>query len=453
VLVLGEGSGAPLVTNAATDSRTDADLVVIVPSRGELGRRGWIREAAADAERALARDGLVYALLPRGRRRRAARALRAAGLVLEPAVGQLAEGGEPRYFVPLASAPWSYAMTSQISARPLARRALARLGSSPPGRSLLRAALPSVGLVARRPGAAPIAAWVAELEGEVRQVASTILATSWRGPAGPLVLSCFAPGEPEPWGVAKLGPSSLAETEHLREFGEAAALAGVRVPSLLATGSAGDWPVLVQTVAPGRPGAEVLARSPGHLDGLVEELSGWLERWNQATATTAVGRDVLDAELLCPASELAEELPDGYAGWLAARVDGLAGAELPVVARHNDLTMWNVRVSGDSDLAVLDWAEADVGLPLTDLFYAAADAAAACDRYRDRVGALRGWLRASAPIRERLRTSLGLSAEVAELCFHACWLHHADNEQRMRGDGQFTEIARWVAREALGESA
>jgi hypothetical protein len=456
VLVLGEGT-TPLITNASTDSRTDADLVLMAPSRTEARRQGWIRRAAADAEGALAPDGLVYALLPRGRRRAAARALRDAGLVLETAVAQLAEGGEPRYFVPLASEPWRHAMTSQISARPLARRVLAWLGSSSPGRTLLGAALPAVGLVARRPGAAPMAGWVAELEGEVRQVATAILATSWREPGVPLVLSCFAPGEPQPWGVAKLGPYSLAEIRHLQEFGEVAGLAGVRAPSLLAAGNAGAWPVLVQTVVPGRPAADVLARSPGHFDELVETLCVWLERWNRATATTARGLDVLEAELLRPATELREEwgaaLPDGYGDWLAARVDRMAGAPLPVVARHNDLTMWNVRLDGDAGIGVLDWAEADMGLPLTDFFYAVADAAAACDRYRDRVAALQSGLGRIAPLRERLQASLGLSDEVVELCFHSCWLRHALNEHRMRGDGQFVEIARWAARQALGECA
>jgi hypothetical protein len=301
-----------------------------------------------------------------------------------------------------------------------------------------------------------MAGWVAELEGEAQQVSTAILATSWRESGVPLVLSCFAPCEPQPWGVAKLGPYSLAETRHLQEFGETAGLAGVRVPSLLAAGSAGAWPVLVQTIVPGRPAADVLARSPGQFDELVETLCVWLERWNRATATTARGLDVLEAELLRPARELQEEwdaaLPDGYGDWLAARVDGLTDAPLPVVARHNDLTMWNVRLDGDSGIGVLDWAEADMGLPLTDLFYGVADAAAACDRYRDRVAALRSGLGTITPLRERLQASLGLSDEVVELCFHACWLRHALNERRMCGDGQFLEIARWAARQALGES-
>ena len=105
---------------------------------------------------------------------------------------------------------------------------------------------------------------------------------------------------------------------------------------------------------------------------------------------------------------------------------------------------------------MLDWAEAEpAGLPLTDFFYAIGDAAAACDGYRDRLEAVRacfvpGGQRADlvAPLQERLRTSLGLSREAAELCFHACWLRHAANEQRRAVPGEqrpFLEIVRWAA--------
>jgi hypothetical protein len=116
--------------------------------------------------------------------------------------------------------------------------------------------------------------------------------------------------------------------------------------------------------------------------------------------------------------------------------------------------MWNLRLDAGAPIGVLDWADAeDSGLPLTDLFYAVADAAAACDRYRDREAALRGSLAAVAPLRERLCRNLQLSPDVAELCFHACWLRHASNERRVNGDGEFLAIMRTVAREALEASA
>jgi Ser/Thr protein kinase RdoA (MazF antagonist) len=210
--------------------------------------------------------------------------------------------------------------------------------------------------------------------------------------------------------------------------------------------------VLVQTLVEGRAAADVLVGEPRRRAEVIGALSTWLERWNRATVTAAPALDRIEDELRHPARELGDALPAGYLDWLAERGDELADGELPVVARHNDLTMWNVRLDGSSEIGVLDWADADRGLPLTDLFYALADAAAACDGYRDRVAALQGALGEIAPLRDRLRESVGLSAEAAELAFHACWLRHARNDQRTDGDGQFLRIMRWVAARALEDS-
>jgi hypothetical protein len=454
VLALGERFPAALVPDVPNPADPGAEIVLIAPSRSELRRRGWLADAVTRAARALAPQGLVYALLPRGRRRSAARRLRAAGLVLEAPIAQLEERGAPRYLVPIESRPWRYALTRQIDARPRTRRALAALGSSRVGRSLVRAALPAVAIVARRPGAAPAASWMAGLDGEVQSVEHAVVATSWRGPVGPLVVTAFAPGADEPWGVAKLGQGSVGEVKALAELGETAGVAGARVPRLLAAAPVRGRPALVETPVEGSAAAELLRRAPQRLPEVAGAVSAWLESWNRATLTSSPAPDRIERELLKPAEELQEDLPADYRSWLIARTDPLAGGELPVVARHNDLTMWNVRLDGSGALGVLDWADADEsGLPLTDLFYALADAAAACDGYRNRVAALRGSLGTIAPLRERLGASLGLSDELVELCFHACWLRHAETERRMGGDGQFLELARWAAERALERPA
>jgi hypothetical protein len=121
--------------------------------------------------------------------------------------------------------------------------------------------------------------------------------------------------------------------------------------------------------------------------------------------------------------------------------------------------MWNVLVDAQGAIGVLDWAEAEhAGLPLTDFFYAVADAAAACEGYPHRLEAVRacfepGGTRSDhvALLQERLRESLQLSPEAVELAFHACWLRHARNEQRSANapEGEFVAIARWVARRAM----
>jgi len=449
LLVLGDGRPAALIPPAALEVTAGAELVLIAPSPDQVGDRGWLEQAASAAARGVSQDGFVYALVPRGARARARRRLRAVGLVLEDAIAQLPGGDAPRYLVPLRAEPWRHALTEQIGARPRARFALRAARALPGGESLLVRALPSVGIVARHSEAKPMAAWVAGLGGETQPAAHAVVATSWRGPPAPAVMRCFGPADSEPWGVAKIGPASAEEARALEQVGEGARDAGARVPRLLAGGRLGDRPVLVETLVGGRPAARVLARSPGGFAELVAAIAEWLERWNEQTREITARR--LDTELLDLVGELA--LPDAYGSWLGDRCRMLAGSEPPFVARHNDLTMWNVLVDRRGRIGVLDWAEAEpAGLPLTDFFYAVADAAAACDGYRDRLGAVRacfdpGGERVDlvAPLRERLRTSLGLSVEATELCFHACWLHHAGNEQRSGEDGPFREIARWLA--------
>lgn len=48
----------------------------------------------------------------------------------------------------------------------------------------------------------------------------------------------------------------------------------------------------------------------------------------------------------------------------------------------------------------------------------------------------------------RMRSSLYITTEIAELCLHACFLHHAMNEQQGYAPGErrsFLEIVQWLA--------
>ena len=451
VLVLGNGCPGALIPPAAQEAAAGVELVLIAPSGNQVRERGWLERAAGAAAQRLSQDGFAYALVPRGARREARRRLRAAGLELGDAIVQLPGGDAPRYLVPLRAESWRHALTEQIGARPRARLALRTARALPGGTALLVRALPSVGIVARRAGARPLAGWVAGLGGDARPATHAVVATGWRGPAGPVVMRCFGPAGSQPWGMAKVGPDSAGEGSALEQLGDGARGAGARVPQLLADGRLGDRPVLIETLVSGTPAARELMRSPGRFAELAGAIADWLERWNRDTREIRPSGRRLDTELPDLARGLS--LSDAYGAWLAERSRALAAGEPPLVARHNDLTMWNVLVDGSGTIGVLDWAEADpAGLPLTDFFYAIADAAAACDGYRDRLEAVRdcfvpGGRRADqvAPLQERLRTSLGLSEDHAELCFHACWLHHARNERRSGEDGPFQEIARWLA--------
>ena len=256
-------------------------------------------------------------------------------------------------------------------------------------------------------------------------------------------------------------PTARARPLYSEGLEQAAEAAGARTPRLLAVGTVGDRPALAETILSGEPAARLLARSPGRFGEVAGAVAGWLESWHQATARRTRGSiSVLERDLLAPLSEIEAELPGAaaYRDWLAARCVAVASTEIPLVATHDDLTMWNVLLDRKGTVGVIDWAEArDDGLPLTDFFYAVVDAASACDGYGDRLGALRGCFEgggaradAAVALRERLRLSLGLSAQAVELSFHSCWLGHAANELRASpsADRPFLEIVRWLARQA-----
>ena len=403
----------------------------------------------------------MYARVPRKRRRAARRALQEAGLVLESPLVHLPAADSPRYLLPLRTEPWRHALGQVVAARPLGRRILLRAQALPFGNPLLFNAMPAVGIVARRPGADPLLTWVARLGGETRETTDAVVATSWRGPEAPVVLHCFARGEADPWGVAKVAEGSSTEAELLDAVGVTARAAGVRVPRRLASARLARRSVVVESVVPGRPAADVLRRSPVRFVELATGIATWLERWNVSTAEAegaSAGR--LREELLDRAGELEPLIPGGraYRSWLAERCTALEGRDLPLVAVHNDLTMWNVVLDEHASIGVLDWAEAEErGLPLADFFYSMADAAAACEGYGDRLDAVRScfWpdgARAAVvlPMQHRVAAALGLAPPAVELSFHGCWLRHAQNEQRAEGagDDSFLSIVRWLARHA-----
>ena len=286
VLLLGEHCARWMQPHAATQASLDVDLAVIAPSPADLRRSGWLERAVGDAARGLAPAGLIYALVPRGNRRTARRHLRQAGLVLEPPLVELPGHGPPRYLLPLQVEPWRHALARQIEARPRARVALRAARALPLGGPILADALPAVAIVARRPRADPLMAWVERLGGGTRPVAHAVVATSWRGPHGPIVLHCFAAAEAEPWGVAKVSEDSATESDLLDRLAVAARAAGARVPRPLATGRVAGGPVLVETVLAGRPAAELLREAPHRFAEIVAAICSWQERWNRATRGT-----------------------------------------------------------------------------------------------------------------------------------------------------------------------
>jgi hypothetical protein len=254
----------------------------------------------------------------------------------------------------------------------------------------------------------------------------------------------FAAGAAGPAIVAKVrGPATPGPVEEaaiIRRLGRAASEAGVAIPDPLLVETGEHRALMLETALEGRVAAAILAEKPALVPSLTRRLVEWLENWNADTRSEErLASDWFEQEVLEPARALAPVIPNGagYVEWLESRCRALAGTAVPLVATHNDLTMVNVFVRRSGSLGVVDWEGArEQGLPLVDFYYAAVDAAAAANRYADRLAAFRqqfgdgaGSLSTARELERRLVGVLGLRPEIVELAFHVCWIQHAAAEQ------------------------
>jgi Ser/Thr protein kinase RdoA (MazF antagonist) len=157
-------------------------------------------------------------------------------------------------------------------------------------------------------------------------------------------------------------------------------------------------------------------------------------------------------ERLLPFLQNAQE----YQSWLIDRIQTAVGTPLPLVSAHNDLTMANILVEEPDVFGVVDW---ETGLsqnwPLVDFYYAVTDAVRIAQGYTDWLEAFKACYEAKGAYtrdvhrwEEALRSAIDLSPALTELCFHACWLHHASNEHQVSQPGDprpFLAIVQWLA--------
>jgi phosphotransferase family enzyme len=412
-LVVGEDA-PPLLTAGLRDTHGDrpADLIVVAPGAGADDAARVLRER-------LAPDGLAYVISNPWTARVIARR---AGLRVSE--GMLHIGGRmaPSFLVPARPDVLRWAVRSLTTS---ARAAAASALRVPPGWMAPAAVL-------QRPGGRALASWFDDGDGDVVVGRSTALLVR----AGSLAA------------VAKTGPRAHAEQAALERVGQSAHEAGAAVPRVLGSKELAEH-VVIETGIEGRPAATVLARRPRELEHLLARLTDWLVRWNAATARAAtLESDLLDSAVLGPARALG--VPSDYGSWLERRCTELEGTSVKLVDTHNDLTTANVLWNDTAPLGIVDWESASTGFPLTDLFYAVADAHAASERFRDRAAAFRTASTAGAKWERQLVDRLGLDGRTAELAFHACWLGHAANEaSRGAAERPFGEIVRMIAREGI----
>jgi hypothetical protein len=460
------GSSCPHLLGRIADANDGvaADLIILAPTELECRQPGWLEQMADRSAQSIAPDGLVYLLAPRRWRSRLAALLQRRGLLVTLRVVHLPDHATSRYLVPLAVRPARFAFTSLLPTR-RAPRALALLALRLPfGARLLTTALPAVGLVARRPGAPPLFGWMSHDRQALRQGDSAVIAMSGPGKAS-AVLHHFADRKPTPSAVVKVAlahsaaSSIVTEGALIKRLGGDAARAGAQVPRVRLAVLANEHPALFQTVLRGRPLALLLAEDPRRLPAAIESVAGWLERWASLSQhSRQLHPTWLQRHVLAPLDQIEPQVGAyaPYRAWLQECCAELAGTGQTCVAAHNDLTMWNVLQGEHGGLGIVDWEAGQSSFfPLTDLLYAAVDAVAASNGYADRLAAFQACFVAggarSAPIaayRARIGQALGIGSAWARLCFHACWLHHAANEQRTRPEGQlgpFGQITAWMA--------
>ena len=190
-------------------------------------------------------------------------------------------------------------------------------------------------------------------------------------------------------------------------------------------------PYLVESIVPGEKAAQVLVREPARLPAVLADVADWLGHWNARTAHVHLfGEAEIEQMALGPARALGEALGAGsdYEARLRQLGSRLLSEPSRTVATHGDLTMVNVLLDEGEGLGIIDWETASpAGLPLTDWFYAAVDAVAAVDGYRDRLQAWEDCFGEAGTRREliaslqaKLADVVGLTPEIITFSFHAC---------------------------------
>lgn len=437
----------------------DGPLDLVVLSRTAARDPGDSKDGRiAAAARRLDEDGLMIVTRPS---HAITSELARLGLEAQESLLHVPEVENCRYLMPTRGNATRYALRRTLALK-AHKRIAARALALPPVR-----AMAPTSVVFRRPRARPLLAWLGAL-GDPLQSCTAIIDVAWR-PRSSTVLHRFGP-DPEPDLIAKVGGGAAQEARALRDIAPTAARGFARVPGLLAESRVGEQAVAAQTPVSGRPASGLLERAPATAPTLLRRLAQGLVRWNRSTARPRPF-SAADAEemVLAPARRLAPTLDGGWAqlAMLERLCAACQGQMVPFVSAHNDLTAVNMLVDDEGRIGVVDWEHASRrALPLGDLIYAAADLAAAAHGYRDRPAAHidcfgpGGRLTdLTAEVVEETRRSFGISAEVGELCAQACWLQHADNEQRTAKSGQsdapFLAILQTVARRgtAIGGAA
>jgi aminoglycoside phosphotransferase (APT) family kinase protein len=252
------------------------------------------------------------------------------------------------------------------------------------------------------------------------------------------------PGATEPHLVAKVTRQAAMnerlenEVAILRQIESTDFGPTVSIPRAISIAHAGGLAIAVESVVPGQPFASRARPKLG--DPALAVAVEWLTRMGAATQSAvspstiaeALGRSV-DRCVRLYALTSAEET------FLSDRVDRVAALGCPTVLMHGDPGTWNLLLTKDQHLGVLDWEAAEPdGLPLWDLFHLLrAYALLAGSRWLPHrsLKLARRHLVGGSPLTDAFasavasyRLALGLPDGIAEPLYHLGWVQRAVKE-------------------------
>lgn len=194
-------------------------------------------------------------------------------------------------------------------------------------------------------------------------------------------------------------------------------------------------------------------------------------RWFDVLAELPSAPPAAGTEVAGALEQLLERFLEIYAmqprheGRLRDQLDALrAVAEIPVVFQHGDPGPWNLLITADDRVALLDWEAAELhGVVLWDLLYFLRSHSVDHARSHGVRGALDGFAqqfladtpvsRLAADAIERYCERTSLDARAVEPLFHLCWMHRSLKEAtRMApadvGGGHYVNLLRRCIDEA-----